>query len=115
MLLLSYSLGEFERFSPTPPQILALIGALIFLGLVVTFGASILWNRLLQQYTSVSVVPYSLLIPVVGMLSSWLFFDDIAGKQLLPIALIVLGLAVTLRPARQTPQAVAASAATAPR
>ena len=56
-----------------------------------------LWTRLLSRYPANQVAPFSLLVPVVGLTTGWLVFDE----ALRPVhfaggALLMLGLAVNL-------------------
>ncbi|MBK8011089.1 MAG: EamA family transporter [Deltaproteobacteria bacterium] len=95
LFAVSWQMGELSSLHPTTPQLFQLALGLIFLGLVVTFGVSVIWNRLLQKHDAIKIVPFSILIPIVGMCSSWLIFDDLAQKQLFPMALVLLGLAIT--------------------
>ncbi len=77
-------------------QWLGFIASLLFLGLVVTFGVSILWNGLIKRHDAIHVLPFSLFIPVVGLTSSWLFFADTNARQFAPVLLIFVGIAVVL-------------------
>ena len=58
-----------------------------------------LWNRLITTYSMSSIVPYSLLVPVVGIGGGVLVFGDPLTQQvLLGAALTILGVGViTLR------------------
>jgi O-acetylserine/cysteine efflux transporter len=56
-----------------------------------------LWTRLLSRYPANQVAPFSLLVPVVGLTTGWLVFDE----ALQPVhfaggALLMIGLAVNL-------------------
>lgn len=56
-----------------------------------------LWTRLLSRYPANQVAPFSLLVPVVGLTTGWLVFDEV----LRPVhfaggVLLMLGLAVNL-------------------
>lgn len=65
------------------------------------FGATILgyglWSRLLSRYPASQVAPFSLLVPVVGLTSSALLFDEHLGPlQVLGALLVMLGLLINV-------------------
>jgi O-acetylserine/cysteine efflux transporter len=65
------------------------------------FGATILgyglWSRLLSRYPAGQVAPFSLLVPVVGLTSSALLFDERLGPlQVLGALLVMLGLLINV-------------------
>ncbi len=79
---------------------LGLISAL-YLGLVATVLGYGLWSALLTRYPTATVAPFALLTPVTGVVASAILF----GERFPPLryagmALILLGLAVVLVPAR---------------
>jgi O-acetylserine/cysteine efflux transporter len=56
-----------------------------------------IWNSLLKTYPVSTVAPLSLLVPIFGMLGSWLFFGEhISAVKVLAAFLIVLGLVIGL-------------------
>lgn len=66
------------------------------------FGASVvgfgIWNRLLTRHSAASIAPWSMLVPVVGIMSSWAMFAEVP----LPVemaggALILLGILIISR------------------
>ena len=60
-----------------------------------------MWGRLLSRYASASVVPFSLLSPCVGVISSALVFgESFTPMRAAGMALILAGLAVIVLPAR---------------
>ncbi|MEI8295559.1 MAG: EamA family transporter [Alphaproteobacteria bacterium] len=65
-------------------------------------GASI-WGPLTRTYGAHIVAPYSLLIPIFGILSGWLFLDEALSPTLgLACALVFTGLAINHLFAAQT-------------
>lgn len=52
------------------------VGAVLFLGLLATLLAYSLWTRLLQRHPAGKVVPWSLLVPVVGLWAAAALFDE---------------------------------------
>ncbi|HEY6336044.1 MAG TPA: EamA family transporter [Alphaproteobacteria bacterium] len=77
------------------------IGAVVYLGVFATIFGYAAWGSLLQRYPAAVVAPFALLAPCTGVASSALIF----GEAFSPIryagmALIFLGLAVIVLPAR---------------
>ncbi|MER8188016.1 EamA family transporter [Kitasatospora sp. NPDC094015] len=81
---------------------LAGLGVLAYVGLLSTLFGFVAWSFLLRTYDASAVAPYSLLVPVFGMSSSWLLL----GERFGPLAaaatvLVVAGIGLTaLRPRR---------------
>jgi O-acetylserine/cysteine efflux transporter len=50
---------------------------LLYVVLVATVLGYGLWTRLLAAYPSSTVAPFSMLVPVVGVLASWVAFDEV--------------------------------------
>ncbi|NQD87957.1 EamA family transporter [Paenarthrobacter sp. CM16] len=90
-----------------PATILSAIYTAVFASLI-GYG---IWNRLLSLYPSSDVVPFTLLVPVVGMTAAWLVLNEIPTLTeimgglilLLGVATAVLGAGRTIRP--ETPVA----------
>ncbi len=88
-----------------PATILSAIYTAVFASLI-GYG---IWNRLLSLYPSSDVVPFTLLVPVVGMTAAWLVLNEIPTLTeilgglilLLGVATAVLGAGRRIRP--QTP------------
>lgn len=88
-----------------PATILSAIYTAVFASLI-GYG---IWNRLLSLYPSSDVVPFTLLVPVVGMTAAWLVLNEIPTLTeilgglilLLGVATAVLGAGRKIRP--QTP------------
>ena len=56
-----------------------------------------LWTRLLSRYPANQVAPFSLLVPVVGLSTGWLVFDEaLRPVHFVGGALLMLGLVVNL-------------------
>ena len=73
------------------------LGAALYLGLVATVGAYAIWGRLLARYPAATVTPFALLAPIVGAYSSSLVFGErFGGRRLAGMALVLLGVAVTV-------------------
>jgi O-acetylserine/cysteine efflux transporter len=67
------------------PAVLGLL-YIVVVATVVGYG---LWNSLLARHPSSVVAPFSMLVPVVGVLSSWLIFGEV-----LPLVELLAGLTV---------------------
>lgn len=67
--------------------------------LYIVYGATLLgfglWGKLLSRYPAAVVSPFSLLVPIVGMSSSWLFLGEtLSVAQIIGALLIMAGLLV---------------------
>jgi len=64
-----------------------------------------IWNSLLARYPAASVVPFTLLVPVIGVLSAWALLGEAPSiGELIGGAVMVAGLAVaTIRRTRRDP------------
>lgn len=93
---LSLVVNGSAAFAATWEQLdLAAVGSILFQVYPVTIFGYWAWNSLLRRYPMATVAPFSLLVPVFGILGSVLIFDEtISGVKALSIPLIVLGLAV---------------------
>ena len=75
------------------------IGELFFLGLIATCFGFMLWSYLLRRYPAYLVTPFSLVIPISGLISTALLLDETLGPQRLAgVGLVFVGLVLaTLR------------------
>ena len=89
--------------------VLALVG-LAFTVLAATLGGSGMWTALLARHPSSTVAPFSMLVPVVGMGSSWaLLGEPPAAAEVAWGALVVTGVLLGSRsPRLARPEAEAA-------
>ena len=76
------TLGDLQ-----PATILSALYTAIFASLV-GYG---IWNRLLASYPSSAVVPFTLLVPVVGMTAAWLALGEVPTPAELAGGLLLLG------------------------
>lgn len=94
------------------------LGGLAFTVLVATVVGSGIWTTLLARHPSGVVAPFSMLVPVVGIGTSWAFLGERpAAAELALGAVIVGGVLIATRPprpTRATPAAPAPAAAGAP-
>lgn len=70
-----------------PATILSALYTALFASLV-GYG---IWNRLLSLYPSSAVVPFTLLVPVVGMTAAWLLMSEVPTTAELVGGLLLLG------------------------
>jgi O-acetylserine/cysteine efflux transporter len=78
-------LGTLANLQPV--TILSALYTAIF-GSLVGYG---IWNRLLARYPSSAVVPFTLLVPVVGMSAAWLVLAEVPTPAELAGGAILLG------------------------
>jgi O-acetylserine/cysteine efflux transporter len=67
----------------TPAALPSVLG-LLYIVLIATLIGYGLWNNLLSRHRSSEVAPFSMLVPIVGVASSWLAF----GEQVEPLVII---------------------------
>ncbi|UKA63342.1 EamA family transporter [Arthrobacter sp. FW306-04-A] len=77
--------GTFSNLQPA--TILSALYTAVFASLV-GYG---IWNRLLSLYPSSAVVPFTLLVPVVGMTAAWLLIAEVPTTAELAGGLLLLG------------------------
>jgi O-acetylserine/cysteine efflux transporter len=84
-----------------------------YLASVVGFG---IWNSLLARHPAASVVPFTLLVPPVGMASAWLLQHERPGPwELAGGVVLMVGVAVTVLAGRRRVTSAAPSATQEPR
>lgn len=83
--------------------------ALLYVVIVSTaFGFGV-WTWLLKRYPASSVAPFTLLVPVVGLVSAWIALDEVPNAAEAAGGLVVLGgLGLTVRAMRASGRAAAA-------
>ncbi|HVY53625.1 MAG TPA: EamA family transporter [Gammaproteobacteria bacterium] len=73
------------------------IGAITYVVILSTLFGFALWNDLLTKYPAVMIAPFTLLVPIFGMLSGTLFLgESLAHWKLYAAALIISGLGINL-------------------
>jgi O-acetylserine/cysteine efflux transporter len=73
------------------------IFAVVYLAFIATLLGYGLWSRLLSRYPASQVAPFSLLVPVVGLASAWLFLDEqLNAVEIAGALLVMAGLAVNV-------------------
>jgi O-acetylserine/cysteine efflux transporter len=77
----------------------ASLTAALYLGLIATILAYAIWGRLLRWYPAATVTSFALLVPFVGAGGSALAFGERFGAlRVAGMALVLLGIAVIIRP-----------------
>ncbi|GDY24644.1 hypothetical protein AHAT_05340 [Agarivorans sp. Toyoura001] len=67
--------------------------ALAYVGFISTLLAFAWWGRLLAKYSAATVTPFALLVPVVGMFTASLAFEErLTGSECAGTSLVLLGL-----------------------
>ncbi len=77
--------------------------SVLFQAYIITILSYIIWNNLLKRYPATSVVPLALLVPIAGISSTYLFFDEAIGLYKgIAMLIILVGLAVFMNAHRIT-------------
>ena len=71
-------------------QGLLALGGLAFTVLIATLLGSGIWTALMARHPSSTVAPFSMLVPVVGIGSSWLLLDDATSWPEIALGAVVL-------------------------
>ncbi|NWB86276.1 EamA family transporter [Pseudomonas gingeri] len=78
----------------------AAIFSVLFQAYVTTLFGYRVWNNLMKKYPSSMVAPLSLMVPISGVTTSWLMFDESIGPyKLASIVVILLGIALFINAA----------------
>jgi O-acetylserine/cysteine efflux transporter len=71
------------------------MASILFQAVVTTIFGYGVWTNMIAKYGLSMVSPYSLLVPVSGLMFAWIFFGETADPlELLGSALVLIGLAV---------------------
>lgn len=71
--------------------------ALLYVVVLSTLGGFGAWVWLLRQHSASTVAPFSLLVPVFGIASAWLFLSEApSATELLGAGVVMIGLAFTV-------------------
>ncbi|NYT45708.1 EamA family transporter [Alcaligenaceae bacterium] len=77
------------------------VGAVIYLALVATIVGYVLWGRLLTHHPASKVAPLSLLVPIIGLVSSAVLLDErLAAVQWVGGLIVMAGLVINVFGAR---------------
>ncbi len=76
-------------------------GSLIYMAYGATLFGFSFWNHLLSRYPTAAVAPFALLVPVIGLITGALVFDEPMPPSVIAgAALVLFGLAVNVFGAR---------------
>lgn len=79
-------------------------GSILFQAYVTTIFGYFIWNTLMKTYPAATVAPLSLLVPVSGIATSWLVFDEhFAPGVWFGIAIMLAGVVVFVVAPRRAP------------
>ena len=83
-------------------QALPSVLGLLYIVVVATLIGYGIWNTLLSRYPSSSVAPFSMLVPIVGVLSSWALFGEVIdGVEALAGIAVIGGVLIGSLPLRR--------------
>jgi len=91
-LIAFFGSGGMEVLSDVQGQNLRSAAAIVFLGILGTSVALILFNRLIQLTDALFSSSVTYLIPVVAMVIGWMDHEDISSYQIIGLVLILLGI-----------------------
>ena len=81
---------------------LAAILSTLYSAVAASLVAYTIWNSLLARYPTSAVVPFTLLVPVIGILAAWAVFEEKpTGSELIGGAIMLGGLAAAVVSRRQ--------------
>ncbi len=87
-VLILHSLSHLSRLG------FASTAYIVYLSTLVGYGA---WNWLLNRYTVATIVPFALLVPVIGMLTAALVFkESIQTHHIMAACCVLIGLSINL-------------------
>lgn len=87
--------------STLSPEALPSVLGLLYIVVIATLVGYGLWNTLLARHPSSVVAPFSMLVPVIGVLTSWLAFGEVIDAVELGAGVIVVaGVLFSSRPKR---------------
>ena len=85
--------GEFEGL--TVARIIQALPPAIYLGLIATVIAYYFWVKALATYKAANVAPFTLLIPIIGLiLGNLLFAEALDGLRLIGSVVIITGILI---------------------
>lgn len=95
--------GLTDGFGALPQTLLSAswqaVVSTLYLGLVATVLAYAIWGKLLRTYSAAAVMPFALLAPCVGAVSSAVVFgEEFTSLRLAGMAATFLGLAIVILP-----------------
>ncbi len=97
-LLLSYYFEGLPKIAMTLNNLSALsLFAISYLAFISTLIGYSIWGRLMAYYPTHQIAPFSLLIPIIGLLSAFIFLkEQLQFWQIIGAILVLLGLAINI-------------------
>jgi O-acetylserine/cysteine efflux transporter len=75
--------------------------SVLFQAYITTILGYMIWNNLMKRYQSYEVAPLSLLVPIAGIISASIFFDEhMTGYRLIAITAVITGIGVFMSAGR---------------
>lgn len=71
--------------------------SVLFQAYITTILGYYIWNNLMKKYPATSIAPLSLLVPVSGIISSYILFkENLSFIQIISIIIVILGISIFL-------------------
>lgn len=98
LFLITYLVKGAQPFYDLPQTINGTAAfSILFQSYITTIFGYWVWNSLMKKYPASTVAPLSLFVPVSGLITSWLVFDEhIAPGRIFAASLILSGMALFL-------------------
>lgn len=93
---ISYLLEDHQQiiYAVSHPTLVAVL-SLAYLILAASLFGYTVWGMLISKHGTANVVPFALLVPVVGLLSGWVFLDETLNlTQAIGCAVVIMALCV---------------------
>lgn len=93
---ISYLLEDHQQiiYAVSHPTLVAVL-SLAYLILAASLFGYTVWGMLISKHGTANVVPFALLVPVVGLLSGWVFLGETLNvTQALGCAVVIMGLCI---------------------
>ncbi|WP_162598342.1 EamA family transporter [Vibrio rumoiensis] len=93
---ISYLLEDHQQiiYAVSHPTWVAIL-SLAYLILAASLFGYTVWGMLISKHGTANVVPFALLVPVVGLLSGWVFLDETLNiNQAVGCAVVIIGLCI---------------------
>lgn len=93
---ISYLLEDHQQiiYAVSHPTLVSVL-SLAYLILAASLFGYTVWGMLISKHGTANVVPFALLVPVVGLLSGWVFLGETLNvTQALGCAVVIMGLCI---------------------
>ncbi len=93
-IIFAYSFGELTNITSVKQLLPAVLPAL-YLGVIATVIAYYFWVKALSTFPASSVAPFSLLIPIIGLILGNLIFNEtLVSTEIIGCSIVIAGLFV---------------------